>query len=526
MKIDLELITKEMTEKNAGMTYQVLVCCGTGCIATGAMEVYKEFLRQLDALDNQSQVELSTEDVCLSQGDIKQVGCKGFCQIGPLVTIHALVPGVTDIFYCHVKPEDVQAIVETSIVGQGVVQRLLYRHPQTDEPCRNTEQIPFYAKQKRLVLTDCGIVDPEQIEEYIARGGYATAQRIITKMTPLQVCQEMLLSGLRGRGGAGFPTGRKWQATLEANGSVKHLVCNGDEGDPGAFMNRSLMEGDPHRVLEGALVAAYATGASRGYFYIRMEYPLAMARMKKAIVDAQNLGLIGSPLFGKDFIFECEVVEGAGAFVCGEETALLASIEGQRGMPRPKPPFPAQSGLFGEPTVVNNVETLGTVRTIFELGVANFLKIGSPKNPGTKTFALTGHVRNNGLIEVPLGITLREIIYDIGGGVPEGRKFKAVQIGGPSGGCLGAEHLDLPVDYDSLSRVGAMMGSGGMVVLDDTACMVEIARFFMQFTKKESCGKCIPCREGTKQLLEILQDITAGKAKPGDLEILAETGRV
>lgn len=516
-------ITAKKTADTAGLSYLVLVCCGTGCIATGALKVYEEFARLTDGLKNLVQVELTGEDHCGCQSKIKKVGCKGFCQIGPLVTVKPLTAGIKELFYCHVKPEDVAEIVETSLIKGEAVERLHYKHPHTGMPCRSTQEIPFYSKQVRLVLANCGNIDPEDIEEFIAIGGYTTARRVITQMTPQQVCHEVLLSGLRGRGGAGFPTGRKWLATLEAKGTIKYLVCNGDEGDPGAFMNRSLMEGDPHLVLEGAIIAAYATGASHGYFYIRAEYPLALARMKKAIQDAKALGLIGRQIFGTRFTFDCEVIEGAGAFVCGEETALLASIEGERGMPRPRPPYPAQSGLFGKPTVVNNVETLGTVKRIFELGVTDFLKYGSPKNPGTKTFALTGHVRNNGLIEVPLGTTLREVIYDIGGGIPEGRRFKAVQIGGPSGGCLGMEHLDLPVDFDSLSRAGAMMGSGGMVVMDDSTCMVKIARFFMQFSQNESCGKCVLCREGTKQMLGILQDITKGQAQPGDLNLLLET---
>ncbi|MFZ5689057.1 MAG: NADH-ubiquinone oxidoreductase-F iron-sulfur binding region domain-containing protein [Bacillota bacterium] len=520
----MEIATKKTAEE-AGLGYRVLVCCGTGCIATGALEVYEEFVRLAGDLGNLAQVELAGEDPCMHQGRIKRVGCKGFCQIGPLVTVQPLTTGVKELFYCRVQPGDVAEIFEASIIKGEAVERLLYKHPHTGMPCRNTQEIPFYSKQQRLVLANCGLIDPEDLEEYIAMGGYATARRVITQMTPQEVCHEVLLSGLRGRGGAGFPTGRKWLATLEAKGTIKYLVCNGDEGDPGAFMNRSLMEGDPHLVLEGSIIAAYATGASQGYFYIRAEYPLALARMKKAIQDAKALGLIGGPIFGTKFSFDCEVIEGAGAFVCGEETALLASIEGERGMPRPKPPYPAQAGLFGRPTVVNNVETLGTVRRIFELGVANFLKHGSPKNPGTKTFALTGHVRDNGLIEVPLGTTLREIIYDIGGGIPAGRRFKAVQIGGPSGGCLGMEHLDMPVDFDSLSRAGAMMGSGGIVVMDDSTCMVEMARFFMQFSQNESCGKCVLCREGTKQMLGILQDIINGQAQPGDLDLLAETAQ-
>jgi NADH-quinone oxidoreductase subunit F len=447
------------------------------------------------------------------------------CQKGPLVTVQPLASGAAEILYFHVTSGDVPEIVERSIRSSEVVERLLYRDPETGRTFRNSREIPFYTRQKRISLVDCGHIEPESIEEYIMRGGYAAAQRAITQMTPEQVCAEVAASGLRGRGGAGFPTGRKWQATLAAKGEVKYIVCNGDEGDPGAFMDRSVMEGDPHRVLEGAIIAAYAAGASRGYFYIRTEYPLALERMQRAIDDARKAGVLGRDLFGSRFAFDCEVVEGAGAFVCGEETALLASIEGQRGMPRAKPPFPAQNGLFGMPTVVNNVETLATVRTIIESSAAAFRKYGTPQSPGTKTFALTGRVKNTGLIEVQLGTTLREIVYGIGGGVPNGHQFKAVQIGGPSGGCLGTEHLDMPLDFESLPRAGAMVGSGGIVVLDDTTCMVELARFFMQFTQQESCGKCVLCREGTRQMLALLQDIVDGKSQPGDIELLEETGR-
>ena len=524
--VNLEEIAQKEKERVAEFDYHVLVCMGTGCIATGAGPVHDEFVRLIGENNNNISVEMSDScsESCLGKGEIKDTGCHGFCQIGPLVVVKPPAEKGGEIFYCHVRAEDVQEIMEKSVKNGEVIERLLHRNPQSDVVYRSAAEIPFYARQKRTALVDCGHINPESIEEYIERGGYAATRRVITKMTPEQVCNEVLSSGMRGRGGGGFPTGRKWLAALEAEGDRKYLVCNGDEGDPGAFMDRSMMEGDPYRVLEGAIIAAYAVGASHGYFYIRAEYPLALKRIEKAIATSREMGLLGKNLFGTDFSFDCEISEGAGAFVCGEETALLASIEGKRGMPKSRPPFPVHKGLFGKPTVLNNVETLATVRYIMEKGAENFRKYGIPPiNTGTKTFALTGHVRNNGLIEVPLGITMREIVFDIGGGIPDGRKFKAVQVGGPSGGCLGKDELDISIDFDSLKKVGAMMGSGGIVVMDENTCMVEIARFFMQFTQNESCGKCILCREGTKQMLGILQDITEGKAQLEDIELLEET---
>ncbi len=521
--VNLDRIVKEVDRRLARPTWRVMVCDGTGCVASGSRLVHQRFLDSTEGLDGLAEVKLSGEDLCRPL--ISRTGCHGLCQMGPLVVIPGDGGAREEIFYCRVTADDVPEIVETTLKGGQPVERLLYRDPRTGTTYRSSAVIPFYANQTRIALADCGHAEPEDIEEYIARGGYAALRRVLTEMKPEQVCEELTASGLRGRGGAGFPTGRKWLATLRAAGSPKYLVCNGDEGDPGAFMDRSLMEGDPHRVLEGAIIAAYASGAGYGYFYIRTEYPLALTRMRKAMADARRLGILGENLFGSGYAFDCEVVEGAGAFVCGEETALLASIEGERGMPRPKPPFPAESGLFGRPTVVNNVETLATVRWILERGAAAFRRHGTPRSPGTKTFALTGKVRNTGLIEVPLGATLRQIVFEVGGGVPDGRKFKAAQIGGPSGGCLGVEHLDMPLDFETLGQVGAMVGSGGIVILDDSTCIVEVARFFMQFTQHESCGKCVLCREGTRQMLWILQDIVEGKAQPGDIELLEQTAR-
>ncbi len=547
--VDITEIAERAKQRLSGLSYRVLVCAGTGCIAGGSGAVYDEFLRLTGAAPGIAEVAL-VGDMCGNgvsavdadnptgepmqvkaglgvgaDGVVSRTGCHGLCQKGPLVTLQPLARGAEEILFCHVTADDVAEIIDTSLHSGGVVERLLYRTPDNGHTFRNSRDIPFYARQKRISLVDCGHVDPESIEEYIARGGYAAARRAITQMTPAQICDEITASGLRGRGGAGYPTGIKWQATLAVEDQVKYIVCNGDEGDPGAFMDRSIMEGDPHRVLEGAVIAAYATGASRGYFYIRSEYPLALQRMHRAIDDARGAGILGKALFDSRFDFDCEVVEGAGAFVCGEETALLASIEGQRGMPRAKPPFPAQKGLFGKPTLVNNVETLATVRHIVERGASEFRKHGTTQSPGTKTFALTGRVLNTGLIEVPLGTTLHEIVFAIGGGIPDGRAFKAVQIGGPSGGCLGVEHLEMPLDFENLSRMGAMVGSGGIVVLDDTTCIVEVARFFMQFTQQESCGKCVLCREGTKQMFALLQDIVDGRSQPGDIELLEETAK-
>jgi NADH-quinone oxidoreductase subunit F len=430
------------------------------------------------------------------------------------------------ILYNKVKVEDVAEIISQTLVGGKVLDRLLYIDPATKKHCKGINDIPFYQRQQRFVLKECGTIDPEDVHEYIHHGGYAAAKKAFLTMSPEQIVQEILKSGLRGRGGGGFPTGRKWEAARIQKNAKKYVICNADEGDPGAFMNRSVMEGNPHSVLEGLMIAARAIGADETLVYVRTEYPFAVARMRRAVEDAQKMGFLGDNVFGSGQKLNCEVMEGAGAFVCGEETAMIASIEGQRGMPRPKPPFPAQSGLWGKPTIINNVETLAHVVRIINQGADTFRKLGSTASPGTKTFALTGHVANTGLIEVPFGTTLREVVLNIGGGITDRHGkvkadgFKAVQIGGPSGGCLTKDHLDLPLDYDSLRSVGAMVGSGGLVAMNQKTCMVNIARFFMDFTQRESCGKCVLCREGTRQMLSMLDDIIEGRATGETLVLL------
>ena len=481
----------------------VLVCGGTGCKSAGSKEVQLEFAKQLE------QKGLSDEVM------IVETGCHGFCEHGPLVIIY---PEGT--FYCRVKPEDVEEIVESHLFKGRIVERLLYHEPLTHEQIPSYSEINFYKKQKRLVLEHCGAINPEQIEEYIAVGGYEALAKAVTTMTPQEVIDEVKKSGLRGRGGGGFPTGMKWQFAANSVNDKKYVICNADEGDPGAFMDRSVLEGDPHKVLEGMAICGYAIGADEGYIYVRAEYPLAIKRLRIAIDQAEQMGLLGKNIFGSKFSFKIHIKEGAGAFVCGEETALMASIEGRRGMPRP--PFPAVSGLWGKPTNINNVETFANVASIITNGADWYCGFGTEKSKGTKVFALTGKINNTGLAEVPMGITMREIIFDIGGGITNGKKFKAVQIGGPSGGCLPESMLDLSVDYDSLISVGAMMGSGGLVVMDEDTCMVDVAKFFLNFTQSESCGKCTPCREGTKRMLEILTRITEGQGREGDIELLEE----
>jgi NADH:ubiquinone oxidoreductase subunit F (NADH-binding)/(2Fe-2S) ferredoxin/NAD-dependent dihydropyrimidine dehydrogenase PreA subunit len=441
--------------------------------------------------------------------------------MGPLVIVY---PEGT--MYTHVTPDDVPDIVNEHLYKGRIVERLLYKEPLTEEKVPHYGDLPFYQKQKRVVLQNCGYINPERIEEYIARGGYSALAKVLGEMTPEEVIAEVKKSGLRGRGGAGFPTGLKWEFCRKAAGEPKYVVCNGDEGDPGAFMDRSIMEGDPHRVLEGMIIGAYAIGASEGYIYVRAEYPLAVKRLRIAMKQAEELGLLGDNILGSSFSFRIHIKEGAGAFVCGEETALMASIMGQRGMPRPRPPFPANQGLWDKPTNINNVETWANIPDIILKGGDWFASMGTEKSKGTKVFALTGKVRNTGLVEVPMGITLREIIFDIGGGIPGGKKFKAVQIGGPSGGCLPESQLDLPVDYESLTGAGAIMGSGGLVVMDEDTCIVDVARFFLNFTRSESCGKCTPCREGIKRMLEILDRIVGGEGKMEDLDLLERTALV
>lgn len=499
-------------ERLALETKKVLVCAGTGCVAGGALEIY----HQLKTLCEEHGVHCTFE---LGHGfeqesvGLKKSGFHGFCEMGPLLRIEP-----AGWLFIKVKPEDCKEILETSIMGNRPVERLLFT--QDNVTYTTQDEIRFYKKQTRLVLSNCGHMDAECIGGYIAIGGYEALEKALFEFTPEDICQQMLQAGLRGRGGGGFPTGKKWQQVSAQKEKIKYVVCNGDEGDPGAFMDRSIMEGDPHRILEGMMIAGIATGAQTGYIYVRAEYPLAVKRLEIAIAQAESYGLLGNNILGSGFSFNAIINQGAGAFVCGEGSALTASIEGNRGMPRVKPPRTVEQGLFAKPTVLNNVETFANVPVIINMTAAEYCKIGTESSTGTKAFALTGNVTYTGLIEVPMGTTLRDIVFEIGGGVPEGRNFKAVQIGGPSGGCLTAEHLDMPLDFDSLLREGAMIGSGGLVVMDDNTCMVEVARFFMNFTQHESCGKCVPCREGTKAMLTILERIVSGEGKPEDIELL------
>ncbi len=486
----------------------VLVCGGTGCTSNKSKEVQAAFTREME--NNKLDKEIK----------LVETGCHGFCEMGPLVIVY---PEGT--FYVRVTPEDVPVIVEEHLLKGRIVNRLLYKAPVTGEQIPAYKEINFYKKQKRVALRNCGSINPENIQEAIARNGYEALAKVLFEMTPEQVIEEIKLSGLRGRGGGGFPTGTKWEFCRRSPGDLKYLICNADEGDPGAFMDRSVLEGDPHSVLEGMAIAAYAIGCREGYIYCRAEYPLAIRRLKIAIAQAEEIGLMGDKILGTDFSFHVHIKEGAGAFVCGEETALMASIEGRRGMPRVRPPFPAVKGLWEKPSNINNVETFANVSQIMLQGGSWFASMGTEKSKGTKVFALVGKVNNTGLVEVPMGITLREIIFEIGGGIVDGKAYKAVQMGGPSGGCIPASMMDTPVDYDSLIAAGAMMGSGGMVVMDETTCMVDVARFFLNFTQSESCGKCTPCRRGTKRMLEILTRICEGHGVPEDIDTLERLGR-
>jgi len=490
---------------------RVLVCAGTGCVANGSLNVIKKFK------------ELGADVSTLTDYDkmtVVPTGCHGFCEQGVLV----IIPD-KHVTYVKVKEADVEEIYESHIKNNKPVERLLYTDPKTNQHVLKNEEINFYAKQTRTALKNCGKINAECIDEAIAVRGYEALASVLKENDPDKVIDTITKSGLRGRGGGGFPTGLKWKFTAANRGGKSYVVCNGDEGDPGAFMDRSVMEGDPHKLLEGMAIAGFAIGADEGYIYVRAEYPLAIKRLRKAIADAEERNYLGKNILGTDFSFVLHIKEGAGAFVCGEETALIASIEGERGMPRPKPPFPANKGLFGRPTLINNVETLANIPLIILNGAEWFASMGCETSKGTKTFALTGEVNNTGLIEVPMGTTLRTIIFDIGGGIRGGKKFKAVQIGGPSGGCLTEEHLDTPMDYDSLLKAGAMVGSGGLVVMAEDTCMVEVARFFMNFTKNESCGKCVPCREGTKNMLAILEKIVKGEGEMSDLDKLEQLAR-
>ena len=485
----------------------VLICGGTGCTSSGSVKIAA-------AMEEEIAKRGLSEEI-----KVVRTGCFGLCALGPVMIVY---PEGT--FYSRVKLEDVPEIVEEHFLKGRVVDRLVYRETEGDEKVEvpSLQETGFYKTQMRVALRNCGVINPEQIDEYIAMDGYAALGKVLTEMTPEEVIQVMKDSGLRGRGGAGFPTGMKWDFAARNKVPQKYVVCNADEGDPGAFMDRSVLEGDPHAVLEAMAIAGYAIGANKGFIYVRAEYPIAVKRLQIAIGQAREYNLLGKDIFGTGFDFDIEVRLGAGAFVCGEETALLTSIEGNRGEPRNKPPFPANKGLFGQPTIINNVETLANIPQIILKGAQWFASMGTEKSKGTKVFALGGKIVNTGLVEIPMGTTLREIIYDIGGGIPNGKKFKAVQTGGPSGGCIPAQFLDLPIDYDNLIKIGAMMGSGGMIVMDDSTCMVDVARFFLDFTVDESCGKCTPCRIGTRRLLEMLDKITSGNGTLEDLDKMEE----
>ena len=487
----------------------IAVCGGTGCLANGSDELVKAINKQIE--------EHHLEDSV----SVNHVGCFGFCSQGPFVKIYP-----EETLYRLVKIDDVKKIFDEDILGGKICEDLLYVDPVTHEKVARQEDINFYKKQLRISLHGCSIIDPENIDEAFGYDGFKALAKVLTEMKPQDVIDEILKSGLRGRGGAGFPTGRKWQFAAAVSSPTKYIVCNGDEGDPGAFMDRSILEGNPFEVIEGMMIAGYAFGANEGYFYVRAEYPVAVGRLKKAIAEMEEVGLLGEHILGTNFSFKVHLREGAGAFVCGEETALLASIEGKRGMPRPRPPFPAVSGLYGKPTCVNNVETLAQVPYIIRVGAEKYAEVGTSGSKGTKVFALGGKINNVGLVEVPMGTTLRTLIYDIGGGIPHDKKFKAIQTGGPSGGCLTEEDLDTPIDYETLTERGSMMGSGGAIVMDEDNCMVDVAQFYMDFICSESCGKCTPCRIGTKRLYEMLSSITQGKGTPQTLEDMKSLAEV
>ena len=496
-------------------TRKIIVCGGTGCVAGGSLEIYETLKSLMEKKGINVSVTLEEEPHGEDEVGLKKSGCHGFCEMGPLVRIEP-----QGWLYTKVKVEDCREILHTTVIDGEYIDRLGYSSQGT--LYRKQEEIPFYRQQNRVVLEHCGRIDADSIEGYIAIGGYASLEKALFEMSGDQIIEEVKKSILRGRGGGGFPTGKKWEQVKRAKGDQKYVVCNGDEGDPGAFMDRSIMEGDPHRMLEGMIIAGVAVGATEGYIYVRAEYPLAVKRLQRAIEEAERYGILGDDILGSGKSFRIHIAKGAGAFVCGEGSALTASIEGKRGFPRVKPPRTTEHGLFDSPTVLNNVETFATVSQIIGKGADWYLSIGTAGSPGTKAFALTGNITNTGLIEVPMGTTLRKIIFDIGGGMRGDGEFKAVQIGGPSGACLTREHLDLPLDFDNLKKIGAMIGSGGLVVMDSHTCMVEVARFFMHFTQNESCGKCVPCREGTKRMLEILERIVSGNGVEGDIELLEE----
>jgi len=525
-----ELAKVRATAKEAmqAENYRILVCAGTGCLAGGSEKIYNKLVKLAEehgqkvnvSVEFGKEIAHNADGSCPVGGacaGIKKSGCHGFCEMGPLVRIEPI-----GVLYIKVKEEDCEEIFEKTILGGEPIERLLYK--MNGVTYKAQEEIPFYAKQTRLVLKNCGHIDSEHITEYFAVDGYSALEKALFTMTPEEVVNCIYDSELRGRGGGGFQTGYKWKQVARQKEKIRYVVCNGDEGDPGAFMDRSVMEGDPHKMIEGMIIAGYAVGAQEGYIYVRAEYPLAIKRLKIAIAQAEEAGILGDNILGSGYSFKLNINRGAGAFVCGEGSALTASIEGERGMPRTKPPRTVEQGLFGKPTVLNNVETYANVPMIITNGAEWYKGIGTEKSPGTKAFAVTGSIKNTGLIEVPMGTTLREIVYDIGGGIKNDKEFKAVQIGGPSGGCLIGTDLDLPLDFDSLKKRGAMIGSGGLVIMDEDTCMVEVARFFMNFTQNESCGKCIPCREGTKRMLELLEDIVAGNGTMEHLDMLEELG--
>ena len=514
-RFQLKQVRAECQAETKQEKCRVLICGGTGCLAGGSAKLY-EHMKELAAEHENVQVEIGPE---IAHIGVHKSGCHGFCEMGPLLQIEP-----EGFLYTHVKLEDCDEIIERTILGGEAVERLLYELNGVRYAKHN--EIPFYAKQQRVVLENCGTTDAEDIDEYLAHDGYAAFEKSLFEMSDEDICREILDSGLRGRGGAGFPAGRKWDSVRRQPKGKKYVVCNGDEGDPGAFMDRSIMEGNPHSVIEGMMIAALAAGSDEGYIYVRAEYPLAVERLRIAIARDEELGLLGDNILGTDFSFHLHINRGAGAFVCGEGSALTASIEGNRGMPRTKPPRSVDKGLYGKPTCLNNVETFANVPDIIKKGADWFKSVGTEGSSGTKAFALTGNVVNTGLIEVPMGTTMREVVYDIGGGIKNGKAFKAVQIGGPSGGCLTEAHMDLPMDFDSLKKAGAIIGSGGLVVMDEDTCMVSIAQFFMNFICNESCGKCTPCREGTTRMLDILTRITKGNGKPGDIEELRSLAKM
>ncbi|TEU04110.1 MAG: NADH-quinone oxidoreductase subunit NuoF [Candidatus Aminicenantes bacterium] len=505
---ELEKIREEISESRKKRKTCITVCGGTGCHAYGCLKVAQAFKDEIKNQGLQDSV------------DVRTTGCHGFCERGPIVVIQP-----KGVFYQRIKLEDIKEVIAETIVGKKIIDRLLYVDPKTQEKIVREKNVPFYKKQKRIIFGNNGFIDPTDIRDYIALDGYRALTKILFDMTSEEVIEEIIASGLRGRGGAGFLTGKKWEICHDVNSDVKYVICNADEGDPGAYMDRSLLEGNPHSVIEGMIIGAYAIGASEGYIYVRMEYPLAVKNVTRAITEAKKLGLLGESILGSEFGFDIHVFRGAGAFVSGEETSLMASIEGKRAFPRQRPPFPAQEGLWGKPTNINNVETWANVPLIINKGAEWYSKIGTRGSKGTKIFSLVGKINNTGLVEVPMGMTLKEIIYDIGGGIKDNKKFKAVQTGGPSGGCIPAEMLDLPIDFETLTKAGSMMGSGGMIVMDEDTCMVDVARYFLDFTQQESCGKCVPCRIGTKQLVDILTHITQGKGEEGDVEKLEDLAK-